>query len=86
MDTTILMGSSFLANSGGTPMTTQGGLSPCRDLMISTNPGGVQHWLTVSFCSDSTFTAGETNGLAAQAVAVGFDCPMPWPTANAPLA
>ena len=40
MDPTILMGSCSSANSGGTPTTTQGGLSPCRDLMISANHGG----------------------------------------------
>ena len=40
MDTIILMGSCSLANSGGTLMTMWHGLSPHRDLTISTNPGG----------------------------------------------
>ena len=40
----------------------------------------------VSSCCGSTFRAGETDGLATQVVAVGFNCPMLWLTMNAPLA
>ena len=45
-DPIIWMGSWSSASSGGIPVTILGGLSPCRDQVISTNPGGgVKGWL-----------------------------------------
>ena len=44
VDPAIWMGSCSSANSRGKPVTTLGGLSPCRDCVISANPdGGVHH-------------------------------------------
>ena len=40
-DPIISIGPCSLANSRGMPVTTLGGLSPCRDQAISANPGGV---------------------------------------------
>ena len=63
MDPTILTGSCSSTNTGGTPMNTWGGLSPCRDLVISMNPGGVCHWLMVSPGCDSIFGVAVTLSL-----------------------
>ena len=41
VDPTIWMGPWSLANSGGMPIATLGRLSPCKDHVISANPGGV---------------------------------------------
>ena len=83
VDPTTCMGSCTSANSGGTPVTTWGKSSPCRDLTISANPGGgVCHWLLVSSYRDSIFWVRRGDGLATWVVAMGFKCPMPWATAN----
>ena len=81
------IGSCSLANSGGMHITTQGKLSPCRGLVISTNPGGgVFHQLLVSSCCNSAFWVGAGDGLAAWVVVVGFDCLTLQATTNNPLA
>ena len=70
----IHMGSCSLASSGGIQLSTLGGSSPCRDLAISTNPGGgVHHWLVVSSCCGSSFWVRVADGLTAWVVAVGLD-------------
>ena len=87
VDPTAHMESCTSANSGGTPVTTWGKLSPHRDLVISVKPGGgVHHWLLVSSCCDSTFWVGTGDGLTTQVVVTGFKCPTPWANTNVPLA
>ena len=67
-------------------VTLWGGLSPHRHHLISANPsGGVGHQPLSSSHGDSACWIETGNGLAAQLVAAGFECPIPWGTGNIPL-
>ena len=86
VDPIIHMGSCSSANSGGMPEMSLGRLSPCRDHVISANPGGgvCCQLMVLSSCGYTSWV-GAASCLAIWVVAVDLDFPMPWAAENYPL-
>ena len=81
-----LNGALTMTNSGGMSVTTWGRLSPCRDHVISANPGrGDGHQWMVSSCLGSTSWAAAAAWLAIWAVVLACNCFLPWTPENDPL-
>ena len=81
----IWIGPCLSATYGGTPVTTWDGLSLCKVLAMSANPGGICcQMIVLSGCVSAPWVRAATE-LFAGMVAVGFDHPMPLVIMDAPL-